>query len=147
MVGLPAAGAPTHRLEVWLRHAGYSHVMTTGTVGSTARVTTRRFGLSGVEWVTTSVAAVVSTAAYLSAGYPYLARGVVGDLFGFLLLAVVGTAATARLKHEAAVCLTLIGLVVLIGPQWPLALSEATWWALFVAGVAGYLAVRKRICD
>lgn len=121
--------------------------MTSETLSGTASVTTRRFGLSAAEWVTTSVAVVVSTTAYLTADYPYLARGVAGDLLGFALLAVAGTAAGGRMKHEAAICLTLIGLVVLIRPQWPLALSEPAWWALFFVGLAGYLAVRKRICD
>jgi uncharacterized membrane protein len=121
--------------------------MTSAATSGTASATTRRFALSPSEWVTTSVAAVVSTTAYLTAGYPYLARGVVGDLLGFALLAAAGIALCRRLKHEAAVCLALIGVVVLIWPRWPLALPEAAWWALFFVGLAGYLAVRKRICD
>jgi uncharacterized membrane protein len=111
------------------------------------RATTRRFALSAGEWATTAIAAVVSTGAYLSAGYPYLARGVVGDLLGFGLLAGVGLAVRARVKHEAAICLALIGIVVLTSPQWPLALPEAAWWALFFLGLAIYIAIRRRICD
>ena len=113
----------------------------------TAAATTRRFALSAGEWATTAIAAVVSTGAYLSAGYPYLARGVVGDLLGFGVLAGVGLAVRARVKHEAAICLALIGLVLLASPQWPLALPEPAWWALFFVGLAMYIAVRRRICD
>ena len=109
--------------------------------------TTRRFALSTAEWATTTVAAVVSTGAYLNAGYPYLARGVVGDLLGFVLLAGIGLAVRARVKHEAAICLALIGLVVATGPQWPLALPEPAWWSLFFIGLAIYITVRRRICD
>lgn len=115
--------------------------------GATAAATTRRFALSAGEWGTTAIAAVVSTGAYLGAGYPYLARGVVGDLLGFGVLAGVGLAVRARVKHEAAVCLGLIGLVVLASPQWPLGLPEPAWWALFSLGLAIYIVVRRRICD
>ncbi len=109
--------------------------------------TTRRFALSGPEYATTAVAAVVSSAAYLSSGLPYLSRGVVGDLAGFLLLGAVGLAVGARVRHEAAVCLLLIGLVLLADPQWPLQVPEPAWWALFVAGLAAYVVVRRRLCD
>lgn len=109
--------------------------------------TTRRFGLSRAEWVTTSAAAVVSSAAYVTAGFPYLARGVVGDLAGFLLLGVVAAAARARLEHEALLCLALIGIVLLAAPQWPLLLSEPLWWGLFTVGLAAYLVVRRAACD
>ena len=112
-----------------------------------ARTTTRRFALSAGERVTTAIAAVVSSGGYLSAGQPYLARGVVGDLIGFAVLGTAGSAVQARVKHEAAVCLGLIGVVVLARPRWPLALPEAAWWALFTVGLALYLAVRRRICD
>ncbi len=64
------------------------------------RATTRRFGLSGIEWATTAVPAVASSGAYVVAGFPYLARGVVGDLAGFVVLAAAGPAAGARLRHE-----------------------------------------------
>jgi uncharacterized membrane protein len=109
--------------------------------------TTRRFALSPPEWATTAIAAVLSTGAYLVHGHPYLARGVVGDLLGFVVLGAVGLAAHARVKHEAALCLALIGLVVLAGPQWPLALAEQAWWALFFLGLAIYIAIRRRSCD
>ena len=109
--------------------------------------TTRRFALSRAEWATTSVAAVVSNAAYITGGFPYLARGVVGDLAGFLLLGVAGAALGARLRHEALVCLSLIGVVLLLDPQWPLRMSEPLWWGLFTIGLAAYVAVRRTICD
>ncbi len=109
--------------------------------------TTRRFALTRAERLTTAMAAAVSTSAYLTSGYPYLARGVVGDLTGFLLLGVSGVALRARVKHEAAVCLLLIGLVVLAAPEWPLALSEPAWWAAFSVGLVGYVSVRCRLCD
>jgi len=93
------------------------------------------------------VAAVVSSAAYVLVGFPYLARGVIGDLVGFLLLSVAGAAAGARLKHEALICLALIGAVLLLDPQWPLRLAEPLWWGLFTIGLAAYVAVRRMICD
>lgn len=89
----------------------------------------------------------MSSAAYVTDGFPYLARGVVGDLTGFLLLAVAGVAAGARLKHEALLCLALIGVVLVLDLQWPLRLSEPLWWAVFTLGLAAYVAVRRRICD
>ena len=109
--------------------------------------TTRRFKLSGAEYATTAVAAVVSSSAYLVGGFPYLARGVVGDLSGFALLGMVGVAAGARMQHEAGVCLALIGAVLLLDAQWPLQLAEPAWWALFSTGLAAYVVVRQRICD
>lgn len=115
--------------------------------GVIAGVVTRRFRLSRAEWATTGVAAVASSAAYVGAGHPYLARGVVGDLTGFLLLGVAGAALGARLKHEALICLALIGVVLLLDPQWPLRLSEPLWWGLFTLGLAAYIAVRRTICD
>lgn len=111
------------------------------------RATSRRFALSGPEYATTAVAAVVSSAAYLTGGSDYLARGVVGDLAGLSLLAGVGLAARARPRHEAAVCLALIGLVLLAAPQWPLRLPEPFWWTLFSVGLAAYLGVRRHVCD
>ena len=73
--------------------------------------------------------------------YPYLARGVVADLVGFGLLAGGGLAVRARVKHETAICLALIGLVVVASPQ--LALPEPAWWALFLIGLAIYIAIRR----
>lgn len=110
-------------------------------------MTTRRFGLSRAEYATTALAAVVSSTAYVTGGFPYLARGVVGDLAGFLLLGVIGTATGARVRHEAAVCLTLIGAVLLVDPQWPLEVPEPAWWALFTLGLSAYVGVRRQICD
>lgn len=112
-----------------------------------AHGTTRRFRLSRAEWATTAVAAVVSSGAYVTLGYPYLARGVVGDLTGFLLLGLGGAAARARVKHEALVCLAVIGAVLLLDPQWPLRLSEPVWWALFSVGLGAYVLVRRTLCD
>lgn len=109
--------------------------------------TTGRFALSGPEYATTAVAAVASTAGYLTGRSDYLARGVVGDLTGLLLLGAVGLVARARARHEAAVCLVLIGLVLLLDPQWPLRLHEPVWWALFSIGLAAYLAVRRHVCE
>jgi len=120
--------------------------MTTDAAGG-GTATTRRFALSRAEWVTTVLAGSVSATAYLVVGYPYLARGVVADLLGFVALATVAAVAGARLKHEAAACLALIFLVVLLGPWWPLGVPEAIWWVLFFIGLTGYLAVRRRICD
>ena len=110
-------------------------------------MTTRRFGLSRLEWATTAVAAALSTTAYLVAGSPYLARGVVGDLLGFLLLGGLALALGRRVQHEALVCLLLIGAVLAAAPQWPLAVPDVAWWALFLVGLGGYLAVRRRVCD
>lgn len=87
----------------------------------TGAVSTRSFALSSAEWVTTALAVTVSTSAYLVGGFAYLARGVVGDLTGFVVLAVGGALLRARLRHEALLCLLLIGGVVLAAPRWPLA--------------------------
>ncbi len=106
---------------------------------------TRSWGLSRVEWLTTAVAAAVSTTGYLVGGADYLARGVVGDLVGFLLLGAVGTALRARVRHEALLCLVLIGVVLLASPDWPLRASSTTWWVAFAAGLLAYLAVRRRL--
>lgn len=111
------------------------------------RLTTRRFALSTPEYVTTAVAAAISTAAYLSYGHPYLARGVVGDLAGFALLAAVGAALGARVRHEAAVCLAGIAVLVLAAPKWPLAVRDTLWWLLFAAGLSAYLLLRRRLTD
>ncbi|GAC1326648.1 MAG: hypothetical protein NVSMB13_11970 [Mycobacteriales bacterium] len=112
-----------------------------------ARLTTRRFALSSAEVGTTVAAAVVSSGAYLVGGFPYLARGVVGDLLGFAALGLVARGARARAQHEAAVCLAGIGLVLLVEPRWPLALPELAWWGLFTAGLTAYIRVRRSVCD
>lgn len=110
-------------------------------------LTTRRFGLSTAEYATTAAAALVSSTAYVTGGFPYLARGVVGDLAGFVVLGVAGVAARARVRHEAAVCLALIGGVLVLDPEWPLQVSEPLWWAAFTAGLAAYIGVRRTIND
>ena len=112
-----------------------------------AALLTRRFALSRVEWATTATAVLVSGGAYARGGPDYLARGVVGDLAGLAVLAAVGLRARARVRHEALVCLAGIGVVVLAGPGWPLALPSALWWAAFVDGLVAYLVVRRRVCD
>jgi len=108
-----------------------------------ARVLTHDVGLSRAELATSAVAVVASVGAYLTQGSPYLARGVVGDLLGFAVLAMVGRRAGRRLRHEAFVCLAGIGLVLIAGPGWPLAIPDAVWWIAFVVGLAGFLAVRR----
>lgn len=110
-------------------------------------VTTTRFALDRAEVVTTSVAAVVSTSAYLHYGHPYLARGVVGDLLGFGALAVVALRTRRRLRHEAALCLTVIAAVIVVHPQWPLLGSDPLWWLLFALGLLPYIALRRHVCD
>ncbi len=102
--------------------------------------------MSAAEWATTGVAAVVSSAGYLVGGHDYLARGVVGDLVGFALLGGMGIARGGRVRHEAAVCLLLIGVVLLLDPQWPLRYGEPTWWGAFTVGLVGYVGLRRRLC-
>ena len=111
------------------------------------KATTRRFGLSRTEYATTAAAAVVSSTAYVTGGFPYLARGVVGDLTGFVALGAAGLAVRARVRHEAAVCLVGIGGVLLLDPGWPLRIGEPLWWAAFTAGLTSYIVVRRNICD
>ena len=110
-------------------------------------LTTRRFALSPAELATTALAVVVSSTAYVVAGEPYLARGVVGDLVGLAVLAAVALSARARLRHEALLCLVLIGVVTAAAPQWPLRVPEPVWWSVFAGARAGYLALRRRTCD
>lgn len=108
-------------------------------------LTTRQFALDGPEYATTALAAVVSSAAYLTGGPPYLSRGVLGDLAGFAVLAAVGLVRGKRVRHEALVCLTLIGAVLLLDPQWPLSVPEPAWWTAFVVGLLAYVAVRRAV--
>ncbi len=109
--------------------------------------TTRRFALSRPELLTTAAAGVISTGAYVVDGAPYLARGVVGDLLGFAILAAVAAGSGKRLRHEAAVCLVCIGGVVGARPAWPLRLGEPVWWGLFLVGLGAYVVLRKRVCN
>ena len=50
------------------------------------------------------------------------------------------------MKHEARRCLALIVAVLLLDPAWPLEVSEPVWWTLFAIGLAGYVALRRRLC-
>lgn len=108
---------------------------------------TRAFALGRPELVTSAVAAAVSSTAYVTQGSDYLARGVVGDLAGFGVLALVAGRTGARLRHEALICLAGIGVVTAASPAWPTALPELLWWAIFTVGLGSYLAVRQRVCD
>ena len=111
---------------------------------STPTLTTRRGAFDTAEWWSTGLAVVVSGSLYVWFSSPYLARGVVGDLVGFGVLAVPLVRRRVRLRHEAMVCLTGIGVVHAVGPQWPLRVPDAAWWAVFAAGLTGYLVVRDR---
>ena len=127
--------------KVGLEGGGY--VVCSGPKG-VAVLTTRRFALSPSELGTTAVAVVVSTTGYLLGGGTYLARGVVGDLAGFGLLAAVGVARSARARHEALVCLAGIGIVVLAAPQW---VPQGGGWAAFSVGLGAYVLLRRGVCD
>ena len=93
------------------------------------------------------MAAVLSSTGYVAGGLDYLARGVVGDLAGLLLLDAAALVLRARVEHEAAVCLVLIGVVLQLDLQWPLRLPEVFWWGAFTAGLGSYLVVRRHVCD
>lgn len=108
---------------------------------------TRAAGLSRAEWVTTGFAVVVSSTAYVVGGSPYLARGVVGDLAGFAVLAAGASVLRARLRHEALTCLLGIGVVVALGPDWPLRVRDAVWWAAVGVGLGAYVLVRRQVTD
>lgn len=88
---------------------------------------------------------MVSTTLYVALGEPYLARGVVGDLAGFAVLAGVLASTGRRARHEALVCLGLIGVVLVVQPDWPLRQGPVVWWAAVTAGLSGYLLVRTRV--
>jgi len=107
-------------------------------------LTTTRWGLDRPELATTALAVAVSSSLYVSHGHPYLARGVVGDLTGLALLSLVALGWRRRLRHEALLCLACIGVVLLVDPGWPLPVSGIAWWSAVTAGVAAYLAVRRR---
>jgi hypothetical protein len=108
-------------------------------------LTTERRALVPFEMITTAVAVGVSTALYLRDGHSYLARGVVGDLVGLILLTTVVATRHRRLRHEALVCLVAIGMVLAVDPQWPLRGSSTFWWLAVATGLATYLAVRSRL--
>lgn len=106
---------------------------------------TRRWGLEPAEWPTSAVAVVVSSTLYLQRGHPYLAPGVLGDLLGFGVLTVALLVTGKRLRHEALLCLAAIGVVHLVGVRWVLRVGSPAWWAVFAAGLGGYLLVRHRV--
>lgn len=108
------------------------------------RTTSIRWGLDVDEVATTAVTVVASSALYAVRGAPYLARGVIGDLAGFVVLGLVVATARRRLRHEAVVCLAAIGVTLAAGPTWPLELASGWWWAAFAAGLAAYVALRWR---
>lgn len=93
------------------------------------------------------MAAVVSSGAYVTLGCPYLARRVVGDLTGFLLLGVAGAAAGAQVKPGAVARLSVIGAVLLLDLQWPLRLSAPAWWAMFRVALGAYVLLRRKLCE
>lgn len=104
--------------------------------------TTERWGFDRAEVVTTVLAVIVSSGAYLQYGDPYLARGVVGDSIGFTVLLIPLLIRGRRARHEALVCLAGIGLVHLLGWTWPLALSATVWWWVFTLDLIVYVGVR-----
>lgn len=108
-------------------------------------ITSAHVSLDVAEWYTTGLAVVVSTALYLEHGHPYLARGVVGDLGGFVVLGSVLAGCRRRARHEALVCLVAIGAVWSIGPAWPVRLPSGFWWVTVVLALGVYLAVRRRM--
>ncbi len=68
----------------------------------------------------------------------------VGDLVGFGLLAAVVVVRSARVRHEALVCLAGIGIVVLAAPQW---VPQGRGWAAFSVGLGAYVLLRRGVCD
>ena len=107
--------------------------------------TTTKPVVDGREVATTIAATVCSTVLYLREGHPYLARGVVGDLLGFAVLNTVLLSQRKRARHEALVCLAGIAAVRVVAPTWPLAESTRFWWSAMAAGLASYLALRRRV--
>lgn len=121
--------------------------MSRARAGTAKGWTTRRSALSGSEWLTSAAAGYVSTSAYLRYGRAYLAPGVVGDLVGFAVLTQALRTRQARLRHEAAVCLGCIGLVVTATQRRDLPrIPEPLLWGAFAAGLAAYVHARRRIC-
>lgn len=101
--------------------------------------------LSRAEIATTLAAVAISTSLYLRDPHPYLARGVTGDILGLIGCSIPLLISRQRLRHEAAVCLTAIGAVQAVKPQWPLGVDDTTWWATIAAGLTGYAILRRRI--
>ncbi len=104
---------------------------------------TDRSRLSRPELVTSALAVLISSTGYALGQHAYLARGVVGDLVGLGLLSAVAAATGRRLIHEALLCLALIGVVLLLEPDWPLRSPDALWWSLFVVALGGYVVLRN----
>jgi hypothetical protein len=109
------------------------------------RLTSSRWGLERSEVLTTCAAFAISTTLYLRYRHPYLARGVLGDLIGFAVLAAVLATGRRRLRHEALVCLAAILAVLAVHPEWPLRLRSAVWWLLVALGLLAYLVARRRL--
>jgi hypothetical protein len=105
---------------------------------------TNRWGLDRAEVTTSALAIAVSSSLYVTWGHSYLARGVVGDLAGLGLLSLVALRWRRRVRHEALLCLACIGVVLAIDPRWPLQVAGIVWWSAVTAGVAAYLAIRRR---
>jgi hypothetical protein len=100
--------------------------------GRWSPITTRSHALDRPEVITTGLAFAVSATLYVARAGPYLARGVVGDVLGLGLLAVVVIRRRRRRPHEALVRLICIGAVLIFDPDWPLLLPEAFWWTVVV---------------
>jgi len=101
--------------------------------------------LGRAEIATTLGALAISTLLYLRDPHPYLARGVTGDILGLIVCSVPLLSRRQRLRHEAAVCLTAIGGVHVVKPEWPLRVDDTIWWATIAAGLTGYVILRRRI--
>ena len=109
-----------------------------------SRLLARNPRMSGSEIATTAAAAAtVSTSLYLREGADYLAQGVVGDVVGFAILAVP-LSRGRRFRHEALVCLGMIGIVRAVDPSWPLTRSSSFWWRTVAAGLVAYTGLRGR---
>lgn len=108
-------------------------------------ITSTRVGLDRAELLTTALAVVVSGSCWAVFGAPYLARGVVGDSLGVMVLAGALLLTGRRLRHEALLCLVGIGLVHLAGWEWPLGLPSAVWAAVFLVDVLLYLLLRAGV--
>jgi len=101
--------------------------------------------LGPAEIVTTLGAVAISTSLYLRDPHSYLARGVPGDILGLVVSSIPLLSRRQRLRHEAVVCLTAIGAVHAVKPQWPLRVDDTTWWATIAAGLTCYIVLRRRI--
>ena len=100
--------------------------------------------LAHPEIATTLLAASISTGLYVRGGAPYLARGVVGDLVGLAVLAMLLRVRGERARHEALVCLVAIGVVSATRARWPLRVPSIGWWLVIVPVLVSYLRYRAR---